>query len=319
MEKRIEQNVSRGRLMAGLGVMFIGALLAGALLAPHLFNGLLYLGRSISWLEGLRYVEFEKVANRCVIGALLVAVWPGLKLTGLNSWRKLGLRRSAGWKRHLLLGLGLSIASMVILYIVGWSMGAYYVRETFKRGFAGKMLTYFVGAILVGLIEETFFRGAIFGMLRKGFGLVAGAMLASVLFSAVHFASPEPTVGVVYGHWDAGLRMLPHMFSEVDFRWEFGFMAVTLFLMGLTLCFFYAYFENIYLAMGLHAGWVWGMKVGDYFIERARYPHLVLFGPSMTVAKSVVAILLMSLFMMVAIGLLVRRRQRGTNDGVAAA
>lgn len=47
-----------------------------------------------------------------------------------------------------------------------------------------------VAALLIGVVvpiaEEAFFRGLIFGWIRSRFGLIAGVLLSSLLFSAVH-------------------------------------------------------------------------------------------------------------------------------------
>ncbi len=173
---------------------------------------------------------------------------------------------------------------------------------------------YGIGAILVGYIEEFLFRGAVFGMLKKMLGVWAGAMLASLLFAAVHFAAPDPPVGVVYGHWYSGFRMLPHMISPLDIRWTNGFMFVSLFLMGMVLCLLYDHYKNLYVAIGLHAGWVWIMRIGIYFMDRDRMQHLMLFGASMTVPKSLIAVLLLSLFLLAVVVL----RQWGHRDRVTA-
>lgn len=300
----------RARVVLHIVLFFAAALLLGALCAPHVFNLTVHLGRQWPALERLRDVEFEKVANRCVLIALLLAIIPALKVGGLTSLERLGLKAGVPWAKQVAMGWVVGAVMIAGIFVAGLLTKAYTVEGGWSADVLAKVLVYFIGALVVSLIEEPLFRGAVFGLLRKGFGVFVGSMVASVIFAAVHFASPEPAVGVVHGRWNSGLYLLRYMFTSVDLRWGFGFMFITLFLLGMTLCLLYQHFGNLYVAIGMHAGWIWAMRIGEYFFERNRTCLTMLFGPSMTMAKSGLAMLMAAAVLAVVAWLHVKKRNR---------
>ena len=293
---------------------FLAAITAGLLIAPPVFNLVTWLGREFQWLAGLRETAFEKLLNRCVILCVMLALYPAIRITGLNSWKALGLSRDDRGLRLFWIGWIIGTVSMVGLMLTGWASGAmYYLPGRVDWSLAGKVVSYMFGAVVVGVVEEILFRGAALGMLRRGLRLLPAALLLSFVFALAHFATPEPAVGVVRGHWDSGLQMLPYLISVEDMRWEYAFMFITVFFMSMTLCFLYAAYGNLYLAIGLHAGWVWLMRIGGHLLERDDNVMMVLFGPSMSVAKSGMAIIEVLLFFAAAL-FLYRRKRRTVPD-----
>ena len=155
---------------------------------------------------------------------------------------------------------------------------------------------------LVGLMEETLFRGALFGVLRRGLGVLPGAVVCSLIFSLVHFARPKMAAGVVHGGALSGFRVLPlvlHALIENGAR-LFPF-ALTLFAMGLALCLFYQSRGRLYFCIGLHAGWVWAIRAGGLVLQRdpARWPGLL--GRSDLVAESWLALFITAVFLAAAL------------------
>lgn len=291
-------------------LFFALALVAGTLLAPPVFNLVTWLGREFAWLESLRKTEFEKVMNRCVLVCVLLALYPAIRITGLNNWKALGLSRDHRGVKLFWSGWSIGTVSMIVLLLTGWASGAmFYLPGRIGWPLVGKVISYMIGAVVVGIIEEILFRGAALGMLRKSMKLLPAALLLSFVFAFAHFATPEPAVGVVRGHWYSGFQMFPYLITDLDMRWEFGFMFITVFFMSMTLCYLYAAYGNLYLAIGLHAGWVWLMRIGGYLLDRDDNVLVMMFGPSMSVAKSGMAILEVILFFTAAV-LLYARKQK---------
>lgn len=294
---------SGGRPLPWVVGLFAVSLLVGALLAGPVFNFVLWLGRNFQALESLRDVEFERVASRCVLIVLLLSAVPVIRRAGMRDWRAIGFLPDRAWWKLTGWGLLIGSAATAVIFFGGWALGAYGIREALEHGAVGKSLVYFVGALFVGLIEEGLFRGVLFGALRRSVGFWGGAVIASAVYSSVHFAKPKPPVGAVYGHWYSGLDLIPHMFNTVDLSPHFFPLALTLFFLGMVLCAFYQRTGSLYFSIGLHAGLVWLMRIGGYFLERseARLPWL--FGGDDVVSKSYIALFVMGAFMVISLWL----------------
>ncbi|MFH0878210.1 MAG: CPBP family intramembrane glutamic endopeptidase [Lentisphaerota bacterium] len=297
-----------GRLFFSVMGLFVGAVLLAALVAPQVFNLLLWMGRRFPSMENLRDLEFISMASRCVLFFLLAGLYPAMRIGGLRSWNGLGLGRGGGWEfvRAFCLGAG----TMLVIYAAGLLVGAFSFLTPDWGEVAGKSAAYLAGALLVGLIEETVFRGALFGSLTRLVGFAGAALFSSVFFSSVHFMEPDPAIGTVYGHWYSGFLLFSQAFRAVSGGPAFPF-CVTLFLMGMVLCAFYQYYGRLHFSIGLHAGWVWLMRISDYFIQSDDKRWEVLFGQEAAVPRSWVAVGMMSVYLIVAL-LLLRRRQLQT-------
>jgi len=107
-------------------------------------------------------------------------------------------------------------------------------------------------------LEETFFRGALLGGLRRAHSWGLALVVSSAIYALVHFFQRPPTPAEVY--WYSGLVTLmdmAHGFAE----WKSlvpGFFTLTL--AGLILGLAYQRTGNLYFSAGLHAGWIFWLK-----------------------------------------------------------
>ena len=275
-----------GRLLLWILLIVAGSILAGSLLAPPVFNGLVNLGQTDPRFPGLRDLEFESVASRCVLVVLLVGVVAMLKLSGMMSRSELGFEKDSRAVKRVLGGFLIGCLTLICVYTAGWLAGVYTGRIVWKLNTVKLLFIYLLGGLVVGLLEETVCRGVIFGLFKRSTGLWTGAVLSSLLFAIVHFAKPAVPVGIVYGHWDSGLNLMGHLFGGVGWNAHFFPMVLTLFVMGVILCVFYDLYGNLYFIIGLHAGWVWVMRCGVFFFDNRKGAALhYLFGNSESVVK----------------------------------
>ena len=286
-----------------------GSILAGALLAPPLFNGLVKLGQTDPRFPGLRDLEFDSVTSRCVMAFLLIGVAAMLKISGMMSLEELGLKKDPRALKRVAWGFLIGCLTLICVYGTGWMAGVYSGRIVWKLNVISRLFNYLLGALVVGVLEETVCRGVIFGLFKRSVGLWMGAILSSLLFAFVHFARPAVPVGIVYGHWDSGLSLMGHLFGGVGWNAHFFPMVLTLFVMGMILCIFYDRYGNLYFIMGLHAGWVWIMRSGVFFFDNRKGAALhYLFGDCESVVKGY-AVLSASLLLL-AIALVSWRRAK---------
>jgi membrane protease YdiL (CAAX protease family) len=201
-----------------------------------------------------------------VLGAVLFFLCrPLLKIESLS---QLGLKPTEQWHCNFAKGAITALASVIV---VGALMSALDVFTPFFRLSLSVALERSVKALLtaltVAILEEIFFRGVIFKGLLEDLKPVAAFALASLFYSAIHFIKPAAEFSLNGIDPWAGARFLAAAFqSLVDPALLPGLFG--LFLIGLVLS--YAFFRtgSLYLSMGLHAGWVFGLKTirvyGDY-------------------------------------------------------
>jgi len=267
-------------------VSILGAVLLGTLIAPHVFNGLLSLGRTHEGWSGLRNLEFDSVTGRCVLVCLVLSLIPALKVTGMYTPSALGFARVDQGRTLWFRGLIMGVVSLLVVVLIGWASGAYFLHVDDKIKDVGKVLSIIVGAVLIGFLEEALFRGLLFGSIRKSSGFWMAALISSLLFMAVHFAKPEPEVTPVYGDWKSGLEMFKHMFYTGHHISHYFPFMLTLFLMGVVLCLVYERQGSILMAVGLHTGWVIVIRLSGYYFNRDSNELPLLFGEGELVSKT---------------------------------
>lgn len=290
-----EEHFSPFRVTSYLLFYYGMGLLAALLISPPVYNGLLWLGRQYDALEFLRQLNFSKVANRCLLLAIITATPFMMRRLGMRGRADMGFAPCSVWRKHLFSGYGLGVITLLPILLLAWLSNAYGIDEReMNWGLPLKMLGTFFGALLIGYVEEWLFRGVIFGMFKRGYGIWIGAIIASIIFSSLHFARPSMAAPVVHAHWYSAFTLLPNLFTWQDFYWTYeGYKIYSLFFMGTTLSLAYVYFKNLYFCIGIHAGWVWAMRLGDYCFRGRNHEVMhLLFGPSAGVVKSGLVLLL---------------------------
>jgi len=120
-------------------------------------------------------------------------------------------------------------------------------------------------------------------------------VFSSVVFSLIHFARPDPVIGVAHAHWYSGLALLPDCFRFVHGADAYLPFMVTLFLMGMCLCLVYEMTGSLYASIGVHAGWIFALRGMDLVVVHDPEHVTMLFGGSGELAKSYAALILISL------------------------
>jgi membrane protease YdiL (CAAX protease family) len=240
-----------------IAAYFLGTLVLGAILAPPLF----WLGQAAGgWtpLHWLRETAFQRYFDRAMFLAALLLLWPAVHALHVRSWHDLDLRRDPrGWQ-HAGLGFVLAAGLLWGLGLCFWWERVYLPAESLSLATDGSFL---LTAVAVGMIEEAFFRGAVLGLVRRTASPPVALAFVSALFAVLHFlkppahALPNAAVG-----WTAGFTFLPLTF------WQFGDPLLvlggftTLFAVGWVLGWARLQTHALWLPIGLHAGWVFGLK-----------------------------------------------------------
>jgi membrane protease YdiL (CAAX protease family) len=112
-----------------------------------------------------------------------------------------------------------------------------------------------VTAIVVALMEELIFRGALFGILRKTLVWPAALAVSSAVYAAVHFLQKPPAAPPTVD-WLSGIRLLPELFRLPADGSGLAPAFFTLLLAGAILALAYQRTGTLFMSIGLHAGWI---------------------------------------------------------------
>lgn len=289
----------KARPLAALGLLLFGPLVLGALAMPWAARWIVPLLRKL-FPDDDSFAEAEpaRVMNRCVLVAVLALLVPAIRMSGLAPRIRDALRLTKPRLQTLLASIAIGLASMSAAYLIGWFLGGYRISDTLPdaRGFAVQFALLFAGAVFIGIFEEVFFRGFVFGTLRARCSAGVAIFSASGFFAALHFFHPALPPTFDASRWYAGFALLAHAFDGFDLAYH-GAFGLTLLLMGLTLCKLYERDGNLHRCIGLHGGWVLAMQLGGLVFDRN--PDILgpLLGPGDTAAQSPIAVPVIAVFL----------------------
>ena len=243
-------------------VFALAVFLGGALLAPWLYWLIQWAAGQGLVPESLARYGFDRFVRRSLLGLALLGIWPLMRGLGARSWREVGWVRPEGQGRRLAAGFALGFASLALVVGVALLTGAREFRGDLSAPrFFHKLASAGLSAVVVAAIEETFFRGALLGALRRvhPWGLALG--LSSGIYALVHFFQRPGSPAEVC--WYSGLlTLLGMMHGFVEWKSLLpGFFTLTL--AGLILGLAYQRTGNLYFSAGLHAGWIFWLKFSD--------------------------------------------------------
>ncbi len=190
----------------------------------------------------------------------------------INSASQLGLGPFQEGYPDLLRGFLLALVSFIVL---GFAMSLAQVFTPYFRLSISEALQDFSKALLAALtvafLEEIFFRGILFKGLVEDWRPAGAIVVTSLFYSAIHFVTPAEKIPLSGLHPLAGIRHLIQAFRPFLDLPPLLPGIFGLFLLGIVLCYAYHRSGSLYLSIGLHAGWVLGLKIirifGDYNVE----------------------------------------------------
>lgn len=247
-------------------IYLVSVFLGGALGAPWLYWGVQGVAEMIPALQPLAAHPFSRYFSRALLLTALLGLWPLLRAAGMRSWQEVGLSQPARERRRLaaafLIG-SLLVAGLFLLEMAGPARALNPNRTMGDLGV--RLLKAAQTAVFVSAIEELLFRGAMFGVLRKSWSWPTALGLSSVVYALVHFLGRPPEPPTV--EWGSGLAVLwaiPP--TTATALLPPAFLNLTLAGMILGVC--YQRTGSLFLPVGLHAGWIFGLKLGG-FVTRA--------------------------------------------------
>ncbi len=226
-------------------------------------------------------LEFRKYLTYATLISGLVISGFYLQIYGLSSIKAYGF--SGGARKFFKTLLSGFVYGAIVMLVIELLLLLLDIHEfdTHRSITFYSILLLFIKAIFVGLlialIEETIFRGALFSGLYKQAGATVTIFFSSLLYSAVHFIRYREVPPDTDISWFTGLAMMPDAFRRF-YEWSIADYFLTLFIFGVLLGLLRLKHQNIAACIGVHAGMVMLIKISKYFTNRAQssdYDYLV--------------------------------------------
>ncbi len=236
---------------------FAGVVLLGALLAPPLY----WAGNALAARGSFTFlgeVSFQRYFNRAALIAAIALLWPAVRSLQIKGWRDLGLGPDARWRQHalagFLIGAGL-VAALALIYV---PLGFYRWKPQLPWE---KLPGIALSSIVVAVIEECLFRGAILGLFRRALRPFAALLWVTAIFSILHFLKPDDDFTIARVGWLSGFTLLPHVFHQFAEPMTLLAGFTTIFTLGWVLGCATLRTRSLWMGIGLHAGVVF-VKMG---------------------------------------------------------
>ncbi len=193
--------------------------------------------RFIDWQPSEPLIPKQKL----ILLASLYIIVPGVVKWKINleslSWVNLGLSPISHILWYLLLGLFLSLGSVIIIFSLESTLNLIDWQWQNKEQILPLFLPILCLSLLISLIEEVVFRGYVLSTLLVDNSLLIAALASSLIFALLHLI------------WERN-QTLP----QIPGLWLMGIVLVAARFVG---------DGSLYLAIGLHAGWIWGLTCID--------------------------------------------------------
>ena len=260
-----------------VGLYLLLVFVGGALVAPWLYEIVHGMAAHFAPLEFVARQPFPRYVNRSFLIVGLLGLWPFLRANRMFSLEDLGLRPTHGALRQLGKGWLLGFASLALVAILALTIGP--AKLDLHRGafdLVRRILRAAFSAVAVGGVEEIVFRSAMFGCLRKRFYWPVALAASSVLYATVHLLQRAPPPETV--HWDSGLIVFGGMLPAfLDLQQVVpGLLSLTV--AGVILGLSYQITGRIYLAIGLHAAWIFWLQTSATLTTRTPESSLWFWG-----------------------------------------
>lgn len=241
-----------------LKVMLVLAavLLLSAILSPFIYRLLPMFG-------------FQKIFHRLVMLLAVAAALLFVKFTP-KSLSERGFNFQVSWKRLLATGYVVGLVVVSALTVIEFFAGERFHRPFEWIRFADMFFSGLVGGLLIGIIEEFFFRGFIYVELEKKFGLFKALMMACAFYAIVHFFDPSkivmregvPTIS------ESFRLLLWHLEPLVKRPLYVLPQFIGLFLFGMVLNLAFIRTRTLFLSIGIHASTVFVIKLQSAFLSK---------------------------------------------------
>ena len=253
--------------MPALALYLLAVFAGGALLAPWLYHAIQALAPSVPALEAAARMPFARYVNRGLLIVALLGLPFFVRGAGVRRWSDVGIPPGFIRWRRFGVAFALGFFSLAAVCAITLAAGGRLVRPRTPGELAGQLLGVLATALIVAVIEELLFRGAMFGGLRRAMRWPAALAVSSAVYAITHFMARAQNPETV--DWLSGLRVLPTMLAGMTEPRTLFPALLSLTLAGVILGLAYQWTGDLSASIGIHAGWIFWLKFYGFATRRA--------------------------------------------------
>jgi len=245
-----------------LAIYLVAVIAFSALASPWVFRLFQALASRDAALGWLREADFRSVLNYLLILSAIAGALVLLASHKALSLQTMGLATSPHGLAQVLAGAVVAACSVAVVLAVGLGSDvfAWDTRKTVVT-IASDSATTFIGAALLAMSEEFFFRGCLLGWLRQRVHSVAALTVVTLFYAICHFLNGGRNPSIDEITWLTGFQTLWQYAGRRAGDWGWLPNFALLVLVGLTLGWCFLQTSRLYLSIGLHGGWVFAGKM----------------------------------------------------------
>ncbi|MEK6194112.1 MAG: CPBP family intramembrane metalloprotease, partial [Deltaproteobacteria bacterium] len=228
------------------------------------------------WLEGgpldslnaaLERSKFSRYFNRAMMLSAILMIYPTLRWirSGLHDTDRLrsNITLKANPDRWIQLPLGffLAVVPLLLMGFVYVKVGYYVPRNPEDFQWSRVIITALSAAAGAAILEELFFRWGLMGLILRTTNAFRALLFVTFIYTLVHFLKPPPELQMPTVIWSSGFWLVGQIFAQfgnpVFIMAEFA----TLFTVGWILGYVRLKTSSLWMGIGLHAGWIFGIKL----------------------------------------------------------
>ncbi len=208
-------------------------------------------------MHSVQQMPFHRYVSRAIQVAALILLWPTIRSLEVKSLSDLSLYPNHHAGADFVKGFVVALFPLWLVEALFIRLQWYFLEGLHSWQVGLKILT---TALTVALLEEFLFRGVLLGLMRRFLKNGAAILLVAFFFAGVHFLNlshfKEPII-----HWWSGFSLLFHHEGACS-DWPLAMGAfITLFVLGILLGWVTVKTESLWLAIGLHAGWIFAQQL----------------------------------------------------------
>lgn len=212
-----------------------------------------------------KYLTYSTLISGLIISGLYLQIY------NLFSFKAFGYSgKPAVFIKGMFNGFMYGVIIMLMIEVILFLLGIHEIdasRDFSVYAVSQLLVKALLAGLLISLIEESIFRGALFSGLYEKTGPIVTVFFTGLVYSTVHFIRYRDLADETNVHLFTGITMMPEAFRRFS-EWSIVDYFLTLFIFGILLGLLRLKHKDISACIGVHTGIVMLIKIADYCTNR---------------------------------------------------